>query len=310
MLRNSVTLIACAVTLTLAAQPAFADTVYNTSLQNLNGVSGTSSYTTTTDANGTTTTVTGPGPNADANRAHGTTVAGSWYQDNVGAGTTVGITTDYARNGNGSGYFDQTQAQTGKADLQYYFSGAPIALSDLTSYSFDYLRDSSSTTTSWFTPVFRLNIAKDGVFAGTLIWEAAYNLGTIPAVTDTWLTGAGDLNTGNFWTNNALLGPTNAGAGGTKTLQSWINDNSGSNLSVYGIQTGIGSGWDGTFTGAVDNIDVQFGQAGGFASNFEVAADNAVPEPATWALMLLGFGFVGAAMRKSRRSTRVNYAIA
>lgn len=35
----------------------------------------------------------------------------------------------------------------------------------------------------------------------------------------------------------------------------------------------------------------------------------AVPEPGTWALMLLGFGFVGAAMRRQRRaSVTVRYA--
>jgi hypothetical protein len=33
---------------------------------------------------------------------------------------------------------------------------------------------------------------------------------------------------------------------------------------------------------------------------------NAVPEPATWAMMISGFGFVGAAMR--RRATKVAYA--
>lgn len=292
----------------VVATPAFAGPVYNTSLQNLNGVSGTSTYTTTTNANGTTTTVVGPGPNADANRAHGIAVLNSWYQDNVGAGTTVGITTDYARSGNGSAYFNQAQAQTGKADLQYYFGNqtglAPIALSSLTSYSYDYLRDSSSTTTSYLTPVLRLNMLRDGVFAGTLIWEAAYNLGTGPAATNTWLTGSGDLTTGNFWTNNALLGPTDATAGGTKTLAQWIADNSGHSLSVYGIQVGFGSGWDGTFRGAADNVNVAFGQTV-YNANFEVATAG-VPEPATWAMMIMGFGMIGGAMR--RRSTKVVFA--
>jgi hypothetical protein len=37
------------------------------------------------------------------------------------------------------------------------------------------------------------------------------------------------------------------------------------------------------------------------------APNSAVPEPATWAMMLLGFGFVGAAMRKT---SRVNYTFA
>ena len=35
----------------------------------------------------------------------------------------------------------------------------------------------------------------------------------------------------------------------------------------------------------------------------------AVPEPATWAMMMLGFGFMGAAMRRTRATTlRVRYA--
>lgn len=36
----------------------------------------------------------------------------------------------------------------------------------------------------------------------------------------------------------------------------------------------------------------------------------AVPEPATWAMMILGFGLVGATLRYRRRSTKVAFAIA
>jgi hypothetical protein len=44
------------------------------------------------------------------------------------------------------------------------------------------------------------------------------------------------------------------------------------------------------------------------AVNFGVAA--AVPEPATWAMMIGGFGMVGGAMRSSRRQAKVAYAAA
>ena len=38
-------------------------------------------------------------------------------------------------------------------------------------------------------------------------------------------------------------------------------------------------------------------------------AVSAIPEPATWAMMMLGFGFMGAAMRRTRATTlRVRYA--
>ena len=39
------------------------------------------------------------------------------------------------------------------------------------------------------------------------------------------------------------------------------------------------------------------------AVSYSMATPPAVPEPATWALMLLGFGVVGAAMRSSKRQT-------
>lgn len=38
------------------------------------------------------------------------------------------------------------------------------------------------------------------------------------------------------------------------------------------------------------------------------ALSSAVPEPATWLMMILGFGFVGGAMRYRKRSTSVSFA--
>jgi hypothetical protein len=288
---------------------ATAQTVYNTSLQNVNGTFGTSTATTTTDATGTRTSVTGPGPNAGANRAQGTPVLNQWFQANVGAGATVGITTDYARSGNGSAYFSQTQNDTGKADLQYYLGNggqvAPIALSNLTSFSFDHFRSSASTNNPIQSMVLRFDILKDGVAAGALIYEPYYTTNGIEPV-DAWTTGAGNLMTGNWWTNNALLGPTNATAGGTKTLADWISGNAGSTLSVYGFEIGFGSGWQGDFFGGVDNVSVQFGTAGGLTSNFEVAAATpGVPEPATWAMMILGMGGIGYSMRRRRATLAI-----
>lgn len=303
---------AAAATMLLASN-ASADTVYNTDLQNVNGVFGTSTATTTTTATGTRTTVTGPGPNASANRASGTGVLNSWYQANVGAGSTVGITTDYARSGNGSAYFNSTQGDPGKADLIYNFGTggtlAPVALSQLTSVSFDFFRSSASTTDATFAPVLRFDMLKNGAFAGSLVFENVYQ-NQQAAPVDSWTTLTADLNSGIWWATNAALGPTFASAnGGQKTLTQWLADNAGSNLSVYGLEIGIGSGWNNQFYGAVDNVNVNFSSGRSVSSNFEVATTGAVPEPATWALMILGMGAVGFAMRrKSKVATTVRFA--
>ena len=292
----------------LISSGASASTVSNTSLQNVTGTFGTSTAVTTTNATGTRTVVTGPGPNAGANRAQGTPVVGQWYQANVGAGSMVGITTDYARSGNGSAYFAQSQANTGKGDLVYNF-GTATALSSLSTVSFDFIRGASSTTDPNLSPVLRLGMLKNGVFAGTLVFENVYQL-QHPSPVGVWTTLTANLNNGIFWATNASLGPTFADAnGGQKTLADWIAGNNGSALSVYGLEIGFGSGWTGTFNGAVDNVNAQFGNTD-YNSNFEViSANSAVPEPATWAMMMVGFGAMGASLRRrSKIRTVVGFA--
>lgn len=48
--------------------------------------------------------------------------------------------------------------------------------------------------------------------------------------------------------------------------------------------------------------------ASGTATGDVVPPDNGVPEPATWAMMILGFGAVGASMRYRRRKQSVRFA--
>jgi hypothetical protein len=53
-----------------------------------------------------------------------------------------------------------------------------------------------------------------------------------------------------------------------------------------------------------------FGNFSGFDYAFRTYADDAtgaVPEPATWAMMIMGFGLVGGAMRR-RQNVRVSFA--
>lgn len=62
---------------------------------------------------------------------------------------------------------------------------------------------------------------------------------------------------------------------------------------------GLTSGNSITFRADTDNASVR---GGGITAS--------VPEPATWAMMLVGFGAIGGAMRKSRQRQRMNYNFA
>lgn len=294
MLRTTLALLAAGF---VAIGSARADIVLSSSLQDVNGPYGSVVATTTTDSSGKRTTVTGL-PNSTS-RASGTAAVGSWFQENVGVGSVVGITSDYQRSGNGSAYFSTT-GNNSKGDLQYYF-GSSTPLSSLTSLSYEFYRDGTSTTGANFSPVVRFDIAKNGAFAGSLVLEDFYQAQTAPPI-DTWTTLSATLTSGIFWATNAALGPTFAAAnGGQKTLQAWIDANAGSTLSVYGMTIGAGSGWNGLFAGAVDNVNVAFANGPTLASNFEVAAATAVPEPAS---ILLTLGGIGALSLFRRRQAR------
>ncbi|HVF95101.1 MAG TPA: PEPxxWA-CTERM sorting domain-containing protein [Sphingomonas sp.] len=294
---KSLYLIAAA-SVALVASAAQAQVVNNTSLQSINGAYGAGVATTTTTPTGTRTTVVGP--DGGGNRATGTFTTNQWYQANVGGGGTVGITTDYARSGNGSAYFATTSGAS-KGDLQYNFS-TPVLLSSLTSVSYDFYRSSTSTVDANLTPVFRFDIFEDANFAGSLVFENVYQSQSAAPV-NTWTTLTASLSNGIFWATNARLGPTFASAdGGQKTLDAWIAANEGT-LRVTGVSIGAGSGWNnGIFAGGIDNVNFAFSGGPTNNFNFEVAAA-AVPEPATWAMMLVGFGMVGGAVRTRRRAT-------
>ncbi len=75
--------------------------------------------------------------------------------------------------------------------------------------------------------------------------------------------------------------------------------------SPYQFLTNTEGDWSTTGPVPVDMVD-DFGLAGTWSGALTTAG---VPEPATWAMMLAGFGLIGAAMRRRKAySAKVSYA--
>ncbi|WP_332767607.1 PEPxxWA-CTERM sorting domain-containing protein [Phenylobacterium sp.] len=272
------------------AAPAAATVVENTELGSISAGS------TTTDSTGTRSTnpaAVGFGSEAPA--------YDQWQQRNVRGNGVVGITTDYAdaNGGNGSIYFSTDGSGPSKADMEYYFS-QPVLLTDFSGASYDWFRDSASTIGSAPAPAFRLAMTNAQGGFGYFVFEPYQQLpGTVP--TDSWQTTLIDTTTSLFWaTGSNFVIPPPGGVGPhcqscLHSLSDWSAANAGA--MVIGFSTGVGSGWSpGTFVGAVDNVSFSFGRSTS-TFDFEVSA---VPEPATWAMMITGFGLAGAGLRRRR----------
>lgn len=253
---------------------------------------------------------TNPG-GPDIGQAIGTS---GWYYNNVRPTATIGIDQTFARSGNGSAHFTSTSG-TAKADIEFlpaavdfngnYYSNASLGtLGDLNSLSFDYYVKSGGTVAAHFHPVIRILVDADGNLAttsdrGGLVFEEVYN-GVSSVATDTWVSK-------NITTSSKLWsfggGMTFAQLGYGVTLGDWqastpfSNGNGTSTVSassaVIGFSLGIGSGWNGNFEGAVDNVAWQFNGGAPVSANFE-----SVPEPCS--MVLLGLGAL-AAFKKARR---------
>lgn len=252
-----------------------------------------------------TTTTTGSGTkstNAATNSLGGEVGADQWIQNNVRGNGVVGITTDYARSGNGSIYFALDGSGPSKADMEYYFS-QPLLLSDFTGGSYDWLRDPLGTNTSTaIAPAYRLIVANANGGFGYLVYEPYNQPGGQPVAQGTWQTTSIDTVSSLFWaTGSNFVIPAPGGSGPScqsclHDLSDWSTSNAGA--KVLGFSTGVGSGWSGgTFVGAVDNVSFAFGDTTQ-SYNFEVKGS--VPEPATWAMMIAGFGLAGGSLRRRR----------
>jgi hypothetical protein len=220
--------------------------------------------------------------------------------DDVKSGGSASIVASPSNDGDGSLRIttDSSIAGSGNAKAYVGTGGSFGLLSDLQSLSFDFLRDSSSTTPADGSLAFKLFLSN----GASLTWEYAYNHdASHPNVpTDTWQ--HVDLTTQNFWLRYA--GTNYAFPVQVKTPSGWAtysgSDDHGatfdSSTSINGIQIGYGSGLNGQFIAYADNVRLSFAGGNSFSYNFA-----AVPTPASFAggAVLLG----GLAVMGLRRKT-------
>ncbi|MEP6784764.1 MAG: PEPxxWA-CTERM sorting domain-containing protein [Sphingomonadales bacterium] len=83
----------------------------------------------------------------------------------------------------------------------------------------------------------------------------------------------------------------------------------GSSTAIAGFTAGPTSAiTESVVLGAnVSSYRIVYGRENGSPSVLQLSLSGAVPEPATWAMMVAGFGVIGFSMR--RRPTRVTYAV-
>ena len=230
-----------------------------------------------------------------------------WNTANVRVDSSAAITNTNPRNGNGSVEMSLADSD-GKADFAYTWGyDTTRTLGSLNTLSYDWYRAASSNAADHFHPAFRLFYDADGDSrtsgdTGYLIYENVYNDKNVAE--GAWRTD--NILGENFWMRQFNDGNTVESF--DITLAEWIGgahptavaDILSANTAILGIEFGIGSGWNGSFSGFVDNVSYGFGNDV-TTFNFETAAANDVPEPGSFALMGLGV-FAALAARKRKRA--------
>lgn len=138
--------------------------------------------------------------------------------------------------------------------------------------------------------------------------QNAYNLynDTHPSANpDIALTILASSDDGNFGSFGSLTG---AGTSGTWNLPGYLVDflavKASNNFVLYELASPMSSGsWD--------TLDIPFNNNAHDISHlvfFGTQDAGAVPEPATWAFMIFGFGAIGGTMRRRKAQVKVSYA--
>jgi hypothetical protein len=202
-------------------------------------------------------------------------------------GASAAITSTSAHDGNGSLELSGDRTRFVLGDLYSPASNLGL-LSSYADLGFSYRIDPTSTNTisPGYSPALRITYWDQGV-QGEFIFEQAYQPGAYGAEAP-----IGDW---NVTAADATFYKKGGSENTEMTLADWIATTS-STAYVSAIYVGNGSGEGDGYHAYVDDI-----RAGGDVFNFEVGGG--VPEPASWAMMIVGLGGVGAIVRRRQKAS-------
>lgn len=150
-------------------------------------------------------------------------------------------------------------------------------------------------TTGTYYGLVNVTVSGTGQSNGTLLNDAFYSLSP-----------AGQRNNPNYqlaFGTSPLMGSTTANAA-SNFIVGAVPAYNASHVYSFILNTGLAQSAAGTlYFGVTDGVYSD--NTGAFTINIS----QAVPEPATWAMMLMGFGMIGFGLRSyQRKSTKVTYA--